>query len=171
MKIYLIRHGAKEKEGFDGKLIWEGIEQIRKLAERFSNSDAKVIYSSANPRSLQTAQIIREYSKLPLIQINSIREIEKETFFNFEEAPEEEKLNLENLKIFLNELMNKNENCILAMHAGINRAIISLLLDIPLKKTIVFTQSVANITELEYKEVYGEKRWCLNLLNDINHLK
>ncbi len=170
MKIYLVRHGEKDKEGFYGLLTNTGIEQVKKLAARFSNEDAKVIYSSANPRSYQTAEIISERIKLPIKKIEKIKEIERETFLN-ENILEEEKINLENINKFLEELIKKNENCILSMHAGINRAIISFLLGIPLKKTIALTQGLANITELEYKEIYGEKIWCINSLNDINHLK
>lgn len=170
MKIYLVRHGAKENSGFEGVLTEEGKEQVKKLAETFSNTSARIIYSSANPRSYQTAQIMSEITGLPLKQVNNIREIERETFFN-SPVPKEEKENLDNLNRFLKEIVKKEEDCILAMHAGVNRAVISTLLDIPLEKTALFMQYAANITELECRDINGKNRWCINLLNDTSHLK
>ena len=78
---------------------------------------------------------------------------------------------IKNIKYFLNEITEKNEDVALAMHAGINRAIFSILLDIPLQKTINFTQDIACINLIELKDVYGEKRWCVRLLNSTHHLQ
>ncbi len=171
MKIYLIRHGEKERDEFSSNLTPLGNEQIRRLAETLKNKSIKKIYSSSNPRSIQTGEIISNKLNIPVNIINSIQELPREVFFqpNNEWSEENKKL-VKNISLFLKEISTKNEDSILAMHAGINRATLSILLDIPLQKMVHFTQDLACVNVLEFKEMYGEKRWCVDLLNSTHHL-
>ncbi|MSS74389.1 histidine phosphatase family protein [Candidatus Pacearchaeota archaeon] len=171
MKIYLIRHGEKEKDEFSSNLTPLGNEQIRRLAETLKNKSIKKIYSSSNPRSIQTGEIISNKINVPVNIINSIQELPREVFFQRNnEWSEENKQLVKNISLFLKEISTKNEDSILAMHAGINRATLSILLDIPLQKMVHFTQDIACVNVLEFKEMYGEKRWCVELLNSTHHL-
>jgi probable phosphoglycerate mutase len=172
MKIYLIRHGEKEHEGFDTKLTENGRLQIEKIAKSIQNKQIKQVYTSTNPRSLETAEIINKYLAIPLKKIENLKELPKEVFFLPQSQwSKEDKMIINQIRKFLISLEKNNEDILLSMHAGINRAILSNILDIPLEKTIVFTQDIACLNILEFKEIYGQKRWCINLLNSTHHLQ
>ncbi len=171
MKIYLVRHGEKEKDEFSSNLTALGKEQITKLAETLKNKNINKIYSSSNPRSIQTAEIISNKINIPFSIIDSIQELPREVFFQPDnEWNKQNKEVVNNINLFLKEISQKDEDVVLAMHAGINRATLSLLLDIPLQKMVHFTQDLGCINLLEFKEIYGKKRWCLDLLNSTHHL-
>lgn len=172
MKLFMIRHGEKESDEFGSNLTPLGKEQVKKISNTLRNNNIYKIYSSANPRSIQTGKIISEEINVILQTVDSIKELSREVFFQPElEWNSENKDSINNIKSFLDEITRKNEDVALAMHAGINRAILSILLDIPLHKTIHFTQDIACINLLEFKEIYGEKRWCVKLLNSTHHLQ
>jgi probable phosphoglycerate mutase len=171
MKLYLVRHGEKEKDEFSSNLTTFGKEQIKKLAETLTDKNIKKIYSSSNPRSIQTGEIIGNKINLPVTIVKSIQELPREVFFQPErELSQQNQEMLRSIHLFLNEISKRDEDVVLAMHAGINRATISLLLDIPLQKMVHFTQDLSCMNLLEFKEMYGEKRWCLDLLNSTHHL-
>lgn len=172
MKLFIIRHGEKENDEFNSNLTELGKYQAEKISRILKNTSVKKVYSSSNPRSIQTARIISELIKVPLYKIDSIKELPREIFFlPPSKWSDDYHMAIENIKKFIEEIKEKNEDVVLAMHAGINRAILSILLDIPLEKTIHFTQEVACLNILEYKEVYGQKRWCIQSLNSTYHLK
>jgi len=172
MKLFIIRHGEKESDEFHSNLTPKGIEQASKVAEFLKKEKFDKLFSSSNPRSIQTGQIISKQSGVPLKIINSIKELPKNIFFQEEsEWGEESKEIINNIRKFIDDLGIQNEDVVLSLNAGLNRAILSIILDIPLNKTVQLTQDIACLNLLEYKEIYGKKRWCVRLLNDTCHLK
>ena len=170
--MFVIRHGEKENDNFDSNITGLGKNQARNISKLFKDSGIKRIYTSANPRSIQTGKIISEEINIPIEIIDSISELQKEVFFQKEsEWKDDCRKIIENVREFLAQIKEKDEDVMLTMNAGINRVILSIILDIPLHKTIHFTQEVACLNLFEFKEIYGEKRWCVGLLNSTYHLK
>ena len=169
MIIYLIRHGEKDGNNFDSNLTSNGEAQIKKLAHTLEPEKIKKIYASFHPRSIQTAKIISESVGAPIEQIN-ISEFEKYIFFTDENNwSQDQAKQIREIDVLIRKIVKEEEDVLLAFHAGVNRAILSNVLDIPLKKTIHFSQDVACLNILEYKEIYGEKMWCIRLLNSTTH--
>ncbi len=172
MKLFIIRHGDKENDEFDSNLTIGGREQVQKISNILKEHNLSRIYTSSNPRSIQTGEIISNEINLPFKTISSLKELPRDIFFKSElEWNDENRDLINNIKEFMNDLIKRDEDVVLAMHAGFNRAVISILLNIPLEKTIHFTQDIGCINQLEFKEIYGKKRWCVKLLNSTHHLK
>jgi broad specificity phosphatase PhoE len=170
--LFIVRHGEKESDEFNSNLTNFGIEQANKIADLLKTKNFKRLYSSSNPRSIQTGEIISNKSSIPLEVIDCIKELPKNIFFQLESDWDgENKRIVDNIKSFLEDLKRKDEDSVLSLNAGLNRVILSLILDIPLHKSVQFTQNVACLNLLEYKEIYGKKRWCVVLLNDTCHLQ
>lgn len=80
--IYLVRHAEAEgnaQEFFQGNintaLTSKGEQQLTYLAERFRDIPLDAVYVSPYQRTIQTAEAVNRYHKLPLIQENDLREI------------------------------------------------------------------------------------------------
>jgi len=172
MKLFIVRHGEKENDEIKSSLTDLGRQQAQKLSNVLKFALIKRIYSSSNLRSIQTAEIISRNIGIPLQIINLVAELPREMFFlPPSEWSAEHRMLMDNLKKFIAELKEKDEDVVVAMHAGINRAILSILLNLQLSETVHFTQDVACLNILEYKEIYGQKRWCVKLLNSTHHLE
>lgn len=166
MKIYLIRHGEKEGHGFEAPLTELGKKQMLNLAKKTKHFLPKKVFSSSNPRSVESAKILSEEINSELKIVEALKEFERSTFFREINSLEEtEKNNLNFLHIFLEDIQQNKEDVVLVMNAGINRAIMCKLFNFPLSEAIAFTQDFGSITELELKEIRGEKKWCLNSIN------
>ena len=172
MKLFIIRHGEKDSLEFNSNLTPTGIKQVQKISNVLKNQNLNRIYTSSNPRSIQTGEIISKEINLPLQIISSVKELPREIFFQSESEWNDENKNLiNNIREFLSEVIKKDEDVVLAMHARFNRAVISELLNIPLEKTMLFTQDLACINQLEFEEICGKRRWHIKLLNSTNHLR
>jgi|APSaa5957512576_1039674.scaffolds.fasta_scaffold17907_3 broad specificity phosphatase PhoE len=166
MKIYLIRHGEKEGDDFSSILTEKGRRQIEILSENIKDLDFEKIYSSSNFRSVESAEIICLALGKNFEKLDNIREFKKDLFFEgLDNIDLIEKTYYENLISFIDRIEKESKNVCLVMNAGINRAIICHLLKYPLNRAITLTQGVASITELEKKEIYGKKEWCINSIN------
>ena len=171
MKIILVRHGERTYDKEDDELTNNGKEQVKHLANRLKYENIKCIYTNNLTRSKQTASILAEILGTTIIYSPILNELDIDIFF-------EDNIDIENtlkdlnvkLDNFIEDIRMRNDNIILAANAGINRAIIGKLLDIPIKKTITFNQNYAAVTELEYVNKYGINFWRLNLLNCKRHL-
>lgn len=82
MKLYLVRHGETEcnKAGvycgwMESPLIERGRKQAEKQADFFENMKIEKIFSSDLSRAVETAGIIGERKKIPVIQWPCFREI------------------------------------------------------------------------------------------------
>jgi len=81
MKIYLIRHGettgdVEDRYGgdYDDNLSPNGEVQVRGMTKKIIDSDIEVIYHSPLIRATQTATIIGEFLKVPLVLVEDLRE-------------------------------------------------------------------------------------------------
>jgi len=167
MKIYLIRHGDKDGHGFEAALTEVGKIQIKNLAKKILNLPVENIFSSSNPRSIESAKIISNEHGKDFEIVRSIQEFNREIFLEGMSAVDQnERTKYSNLISFLNNIMDKGKNVLLVMNAGVNRAIMCHLLKYPLEAAITLTQDLASLTELERKEIYGKRVWCLNSINN-----
>ena len=171
MKLILVRHGERTYGREDDELTDNGKEQIRYLALRLKEENIRTIYTNNLTRSKQTANILAEALGANIIYDSNLNELAKYLFFNdsLEIENDIKELNTKILN-FVDELKMRNNDVILATNAGINRAIIGALLNIPLKNTIAFNQNYAAVTELKYITKDDKSFWRLNLLNCKKHL-
>lgn len=173
MRIYLIRHGEKAKrtiEKEDPSLTQEGERQIKLLARRLKLDKVITnrIYASSHIRSVETAEILSKELLIPVIRDDRLVELERELFYDLNSEINTEKVIA--VKKFVDELVSKKQDVILAMHGQINRAIISYLTGISLKETRFFAIEFGSLSVLELTDVHGETMWRLKKLNDTTHL-
>jgi broad specificity phosphatase PhoE len=81
-RLYLVRHGATQltaEDRFSGSvgvdLSKEGRAQVRRLAKRLADEPISAVYCSPLSRTVETASILAEPHKLPLIQREGLKEI------------------------------------------------------------------------------------------------
>ncbi len=171
MKIYLVRHGEKEDETKDPPLTEKGERQINLLARRLKQEKVKVskIYTTNYLRTIKTADIISKKLCLPVVRDDRLNELYSEFFYLPDVSVEHEMIFA--VKTFVDELVSKKQDVILAMHGGINRAIISHLTGISLKEMRFFGMDFGSISLIEYTELMGKNIWRVKFLNDATHLK
>ncbi|MGV8142361.1 MAG: histidine phosphatase family protein [Candidatus Pacearchaeota archaeon] len=170
MKIYLVRHGEKETVGDDPTLTEHGRRQIILLARRLKHEKIKAsrIYSTNHARSVATAEILSRALFLPVFRDDRLRELERGLFHDADlEVDTEEVLSIRN---FVDELISRKQDVLLAMHGGINRAVISYLTGLNLKDMRNFSMDFANLSLIEHVDVRGTMMWRVKLLNDTTHL-
>ena len=80
--LYLVRHGitqANKENRFAGRtdeeLHTEGIEQIRKVAEKLTNENISTIYCGPATRTVQSAQILASLLRVSFTPLNELHEI------------------------------------------------------------------------------------------------
>ncbi len=171
MKIYLVRHGEKESEEYEDLLTETGERQIMLLARKlkFDNLFVSKIYSTNHYRSIKTAEILSKKLLIPVFRDDRIIEIDKEFFWVPDLFIEDEKILA--IKEFVDEIVSKGEDVILAMHGGINRVVISHLTGLPLKEMKFFAMDLGSLSIIEKSEIMGKMMWNLKLLNDTTHLR
>lgn len=81
MELYVIRHGQTDwnlenriQGHTDTKLNETGRRQAQEIAEKFKNINLDLIISSPLSRALDTAQIINQYKKLPIVLNANLKE-------------------------------------------------------------------------------------------------
>jgi broad specificity phosphatase PhoE len=81
-RLYLVRHGATQltsEDRFSGSvgvdLSKEGRAQVRRLAKRLADESISAVYCSPLSRTVETAAILAEPHKLPLIHRDGLKEI------------------------------------------------------------------------------------------------
>jgi probable phosphoglycerate mutase len=82
-RLYLVRHGATQRtaeDRFSGAvgvdLSAEGRVQVQHLAERLAGEPIAAVYCSPLGRTVETAEILAEPHRLPLIHRDGLREID-----------------------------------------------------------------------------------------------
>ena len=172
MKLYLVRHADKEKEGENPSITKKGIRQVKLLARRMKKLKVDEFYCSDLNRAKQTAEIVSKEIKLKPKQEISLREFEGETIKQSKNKWEkEDKKRHKELISFLKRITKEpvqETNILIIGHGISNRIIIAYLLKISLKRTIVFRQNETCINFLYWAEKY--KNWRLETMNDISHL-
>jgi broad specificity phosphatase PhoE len=173
MRIYLVRHGEKEHDGADAALTEHHEKQIQLLARRLRHTDKLQVwrvYSTAHPRSMETAAILSKAIMAPVVQYDRFVELEHEVFESDIVTPEAYE-NILQIHGFVDEILANNQDVLLAMHGTINNIVISHLLGIPFSVMKHFSMDYASITCLEQRETFGELRWKLRTYNDTHHLR
>jgi probable phosphoglycerate mutase len=81
-RLYLVRHGATQltaEDRFSGSvgvdLSKEGRAQAKRLAKRLADEEISAVYCSPLSRTVETAAILAEPHKLPLIHRDGLKEI------------------------------------------------------------------------------------------------
>jgi broad specificity phosphatase PhoE len=196
MRIIITRHGETEQNKakilqgqIQGDLSELGKEQAKKLANRLKEEKIDCIFSSDLRRALDTASEIRKYhNQIPFEVVEDLRELNmgslqgkpapegwkekrwEKGFLKGKNGEENEEL-LNRAKNFINNITSKfeNETVLLVAHNGINRALISILLEKNLEEMREL-ESLKNtsITIFEFNE---EGKALLKLMNCIKHLE
>ncbi|MFT4326952.1 MAG: histidine phosphatase family protein [Candidatus Woesearchaeota archaeon] len=159
IKIYLVRHGESEantKSIYQGQLDTSlstlGKEQARLVGDRFSNiTDFDVLYTSDLKRAFETAQeIYRNHKHISLIKDIRLRErshgdfegqshalhlyeklTEKDGWFKKAPCGENYFDHKKRVALFLDEILKKNQNCVIVSHGGTMRILLEILLSAP----------------------------------------
>jgi phosphoserine phosphatase len=178
MRILLVRHGESEhnaglkKEIIDSPLTKKGIMQAKKVAKRLKKFKIDKIYTSNLSRAKKTAEIISHEIKVPVK-----KEFHELSEYKGKHLRSRLKIlfnsRLRKLKKLLNNISKEKENdesILIVAHGVTNRIIIGHLLEIPIKKQLLYlNQENTCINELKWDSQW--KNWKLNLLNCVSHLK
>lgn len=199
-KLYLLRHGQSEwnllgkvQGQSDIDLNEKGIEQAKKVAERFLQEDIDLIYSSDLSRAYKTAEIVGEKLNLEVGILHGIRELNFGTWEGLDTKTIEAK-HSEHYKCWrtephkmkfeqgedlitvqkralkdINKIREENpgKNILLVSHGTAIKTIILGLLDIDISKYNKMTIGNVGISIIEFRDFSP----VLKLFNDVNHVK
>jgi len=172
MKIYLVRHAEKEREGENPNLTKKGVKQAKLLAKRLKKIKFDKFYCSDLNRTVETAGIVSKEVKLKPIQESCLREFETDLIkTNKNKWTKAEKNQYKRLISFINKLIknkSQEENILLIAHGFVNRVVMAHLLKMHLKKFITFTQNETCLNVLHWNEKH--KNWRLEKMNDNSHI-
>lgn len=157
MVCYLVRHGQDDETIRGGwsnhPLTEEGIRQAEILAEDVSSLTVGAIYSSDLCRAMQTAQLLADKLRLPVLPLPQFREVNNgdlagmKNSLALERYPglfwnqldwekcypngESPKQFYERIRTawaaFSEEILSRNENVVLVTHSGVIHVILSIL--------------------------------------------
>jgi len=172
MKIYLVRHAEKEQEGENPHITKRGVKQAGYLAKKLKKKEIDEFYCSELNRSKETSEIVSKAIKMkPKIE-SSLNEYESEDIKKDEgKWPKEEKIRRNKLYSFIDGLTkkpNREKRILIIAHGITNRIIMAYLLELPLKRMVVFKQDETCINILDWSKRF--KNWRLRKMNNTNHL-
>ena len=176
MKIIVVRHGESRHnvgldEDNDSALTKNGRKQVEYLGKKLKKQKISKIYTSNLLRAKQTAEIISKIIKIPvednLEELNEYKGKQLRSrlkmLFN---------IRVKRLKKFLKNISKdreKDKTLLIIAHGITNRIIIGYLLQIPLKKQLLFfRQHNTGVNILTWDNDF--KNWKLEHMNDISHL-
>ncbi|WP_231845403.1 MULTISPECIES: histidine phosphatase family protein [Pseudothermotoga] len=196
LKIFLVRHARTDwndlglwQGNCDVPLNRAGFEEARKIAERFSKQNVQIVYSSPLSRAHQTAKVISEMLKVPVVLDERLKECEislwngltmQETLQRFEREyliwstdpaaqidGVESLQNVQNRIVqFFNELLQKSfESVVVVSHALSLRTLICWVLRLSLTEHRNFKLDNGSVSLIEFQD-----RIRLVYLNDTCHL-
>lgn len=172
MKLYLVRHAEKESEGENPDLTKKGIKQAKYLTRKLKKIKFDEFYCSGLNRAKQTSEIISKSIKIkPKIE-PSLNEYESSDIKKDEKNwTRDEKSRKKRLYSFIDKITKKpnvDKNILIISHGITNRIIMAHLLDLPLKRMIIFRQNETGINRLSWSEKF--KNWQLEKMNDYSHI-
>jgi len=196
LRIFLVRHARTDwndlglwQGNCDVPLNQAGFEEAQKIAERLSKQNVQIIYSSPLSRAHQTAKVIGEELKVPVVLDERLKECEislwngltmQETLQRYEREYRiwstdpvaqidgvESLQNVQNrIVLFFNELLqNSFESVVVVSHALSLRTLICWVLKLSLTEHKNFKLDNASISLIEIQD-----RVRLVYLNDTCHL-
>lgn len=165
MKIYLIQPGENDSNN----LTSNGVLQIKSLARKILSEriDVNKIYVNGSNISKQTGELLSKMLEIPIFSDERFVEIGKDIILGkFNNLDLE---NLDNLNLFIDEIVHKNKDVIITIGGGIHRLIISKLTGMPLVETRHFYFQNSGVSILHYDN--GTAKWRISSVNDVNHLR
>lgn len=163
-------------------LTHEGMEQAKLLKEYFKDIPIENIFTSPLKRCLQTTEIICEENKQDYIVVNEFSEINMGIWENkpieyikknFPQSYKDRGENLASfippqgesfsqlanrvLPLFARIVKNNSENILIVAHAGVNRVILSEILEFSIQDIFSMQQPYGCINELTFNE--GKQKW------------
>jgi broad specificity phosphatase PhoE len=160
LRIYLIRHGEKIPDG--SRLTKRGREQVGLLGKRLKRYGIEKIISSDLGRCKESAEIISNFIKLPILYDKLIREVDTPVRKYPEKYEEEIKI----IKRLFGKLKKESGTILVVSSGNVNRILISMFLGINSKNSN-FVQIPTGLTLIEKSKEYGYK---LGFVNDTSHL-
>lgn len=201
LKVYLIRHaksvlndkGIKQGSDIDSELSPSGLEQARKLADRFEGRDIKAVYCSDLSRSYGTAKILSDKLGVAIIKDPNLRELKigkwadgksdpLQRWIEFYEAEKAKGIpreqirppggenswdHMERVKKFLDSIKEVNGEIIVVAHSGTNKVFIGTIKGTDPDEFYTFKQSNTCVNEL----IFNEGKWEVISINDVSHLE
>lgn len=165
MKIYLVQPTPHVSSNFTDSVNFE----IQALARRMLSNKINIgrIYVNGNDISQKTGSILSKILHVPVFRDDRFSEVNKNVIFgNFENIDFQ---NLENINLFIEEIVDKNNDVVITIGEGVHRVIISKLTGMSLTETRHFYFQNAGISVLHYDN--ATKIWRINSINDVNHLR
>lgn len=193
-KITTVRHGEtswnalrKMQGQVDIELNEVGLEQARKIANRFKDEPIDIIFTTTLKRAIQTAEAINEYHHVPLIQVDGLKEM---SFGEVEGLPWEEvkdaimahrtggpKLaDVEEMSDFFDRVhremdiitQSEHKNIVIVGHFGTIRSIVCYFnkLDYTHAEKFIVSNTAVHVFEKED----GEGDFKMTMENDNTHL-
>jgi len=161
-----------------------GIEHVTKLKKYFSSIEIEKAFTSPLKRCMQTAEILLEGSNISRVVLDELREINmgewenqtidyiKEHFYEMYEkrgsnmdtfippgGESFEQLQKRVMPAFESIVLNTTKNTLIISHAGVNRVILSKLLDFPLKDIFEINQPYGCINQLSWDITCHRWQW------------
>jgi len=187
MKLIITRHGETEgnikkiAEGhLPGKLSKNGISQVKKLARRLKDEKIDYIYSSDLERAKDTAkEILKFHKKTPIKFVKELREVDLKKITGKKDSDIDWEKNKNEIETFTNRKKraskilkdvydeHSNKTILFVGHCFINKALISVILNLSRKESEECKQSNTSITIFDIR---GDKNHKMHLINCIKHL-
>lgn len=168
MKIYIVRHGDRERIGDSFALSNEGERQILVLARRLRQNriNASKIYAFSYNCCVKTAEILSKSLYIPYFRDDRLEDISRETFFA--DLTMDENVNM--VREFIDEIVLNGKDVILSMPNGISKAAISYLTGLSLPDMTKFDIDHGSLSLVEVFDNNGKVSWKIKFLNDTTHL-
>lgn len=188
MRLILTRHGEtiENKQGISqghmpGRLNKEGILQAEKLALRLKDENIDAVYSSDLARSVDTTKIIVKYHpNVPVHYVEELREgglggwtgkkLDNVDWDNRPSDVETRDSMRKRSKKIIDDAYEKypNGTVLFVAHAGLNKAMITVILNKPEQDMMNIKQSNASVNIFEIRE---DKKHKVILMNCVKHLE
>ena len=171
MKIYFARYGEKEENGDGFELSEHGERQVQMLARRLKQERINIskIYTAPYNHLEETSEILSKTLYVPVFRDDRIKEIGDSIFHR--EISEDEFLNLETLKLFVNELIRRNSDVLLVLPHCVIRIIMSYLIGLPLQTMNYFNFDFGGFSMSECSLSGGHLVCNMRFFNDTTHLR
>lgn len=164
MKIYLVQPVKNSSDD----LAKENLS-LQALVRRMILEELKFnrIYVNNSDVSIKTGDFLSKALRVPLLRDDRFSDIGKNVILGKLDNMDLE--NLENVNLFIEEIISFNKDLIVTIGSGIHRLIISKLTGMPLLETRHFDFENAGFSVLYYDN--GTNMWRINSINDVNHLR
>lgn len=166
MEIYLAHPGENDGQNLTERGVW----QMNALARRLRMERVSVgkVYANGHLVSAQSGDILSRTLRVPLVRDERFVEFDFGSLIANPFSVDND--NIESIHVFVDELVRRGEDAIIAMDGGIHRAVISRLTGLSLEDTKHFDLSPASLSVLQYASMNGTRGWRIASVNDTAHL-